>query len=370
MRVLVLGAAGVMGRRVASELARDPNVDSLVVSARRDEAAQELGKILGGSSGKVSAITLEITEAPALIRAARDADVVVSCAGPFYLYEIDCVRAAIDAGTHYVSLCDDHVVTDRVLALNASARDAGVTVVSGCGFSPGITNLLASMATEELDSVEEIAVSIAGSSADPSGPATALHFVAMMAADAPEISDHAADLAAAGTSPKLVYFPEPVGWVETFRCGHPEVVTLPKVHSDLRALRFRIGLTERAAMDVARASLAAGLLATERNRRAWVRFSKPLRPFLESLPPRGAPWTGARVDVRGMLRGRSHTVSLAVVDRLANLATIPLAKAATEIVKTKGLGVKSPEEAFEPRAFLKALVGRGIRIARLEAERV
>ena len=370
MRALVLGASGVMGRRVASELARDPAVDSLVVSARRDEAARELGTIFGGSSGKVSAISLDVTDTAALVRAARDTDVVVSCAGPFYLYEIDCVRAAIDAGTHYISLCDDHAVTDRVAALDPSARDAGVTVVSGCGFSPGITNFLAAVGTSELDSVHEIEIAVGASSADPSGPATGLHFVTMMASDAAEIADHSIDRIPSATSPKLVYFPEPVGWVETFRCGHPEIVTLAAAHPELRTLRFRVGLTERAAMDVTRASLAAGLLANERNRRAFVRLSRPLRPVLESLPPRGAAWTGARVDVRGERGGRSHTVSLAVVDRISNLATIPLAKAATEVMELKVGGVKTAEQAFDPKSFLKALADRGIRIARLEPQRV
>lgn len=370
MKALVLGASGVMGRRVASELARDPEVDSLVVSSRREGAARELGTILGGSSGKVSAITLDVTDTTALVRAARDADVVVSCAGPFYLYEIDCVRAAIDAGTHYISLCDDHAVTDRVAALDPSARDAGVTIVSGCGFSPGITNFLTSVGAAELDSVQEIEIVVGASSADASGPATSLQFATMMASDATEISDHSVDRVPSATSPKLVYFPEPIGWVETFRSGHPEVLTLASIHPELRTLRFRIGLTERAAMDVTRASLATGLLASERNRRTFVRLSKPLRPFLESLPPRGAAWTGARVDVRGVRAGRPHTVSLAVVDRISNLATIPLAKAATEVTKLPGGGVKAPEQAFDARSFLRALAERGIRIARLEAQKV
>lgn len=370
MKVLLLGASGVMGRRVASELARDPDVDRLVLSARRDEAVRELGTIFGGSSGEVSAISLDVTDTGALIRAARDVDVVVSCAGPFYLYEIDCVRAAIDAGTHYISLCDDHAVTDRIVALDPSARDAGVTIVSGCGFSPGITNFLAAIGASELDAVHEIEIAIGASSADPSGPATGLHFVTMMASDAAEISDHSIDRVPAATSPKLVYFPEPVGWVETFRCGHPEIVTLASLHPELRTLRFRIGLTERAAMDVTRASLATGLLATERNRRTFVRVSKPLRPFLESLPPRGAAWTGARVDVRGERGGRSHTVSLAVVDRISNLATIPLAKAAGEMMNLQGGGVKSPEQAFDPKSFLKGVADRGIRVARLEPQKV
>ncbi|MDQ3940558.1 MAG: saccharopine dehydrogenase NADP-binding domain-containing protein [Actinomycetota bacterium] len=369
MKVLVLGASGVMGRRAAAELARAAEVTSLVLSAR-DARAEQLAEILGGIKENISHLQLDVTDRPALQAAMRNVDVVVSCAGPFYLHEVDCVRAAIDTATHYVSLCDDHVVIDRVVAQDAAARDAGITVVSGCGVSPGITNFLVAQAAQELDAVDEIELALAGSSADRSGPATVLHFIVQMSADATFISDYSNDRVPGATAPKLVYFPEPVGWVETFRCGHPEMTTLPLVHGDLRTLRYRAGLTERAAMDVLRASLATGLLSTEQNRRLWLKLSNPVRPLLESMPPRGAAWTGLRVDVHGQTNGRPRTVSFGVVDRLANLATIPLALAAVDVTKERGRGVRSPEQVFDPKRYLKSLIARGIRIARLEAQQI
>jgi saccharopine dehydrogenase-like NADP-dependent oxidoreductase len=362
----VLGATGFLGRRTTAELSRHPDVTGVIASARDGGAAARVAKLLGGSGGKVSALTLDVTDETGLIRAARDVDVIVGCAGPAYLLELSCARAAIDAGTHYVSLNDDHPATERVNRLDGDARDAGVTIVSGCGFSPGITNLLVALAGDEVDAVEEIAISIAVSSADGGGPAGALHFVTMMGGEAPAISDHEPDGAPAATSPKLVFFPEPVGWVETFRCGHPEVITLPQKFPDLSALHCRMGLTERAVMDTLRASLATGLLATDRSRRAWLRMSEPMRPFFEALPPRGAAWTAARVDVRGSKDGRTQTISYGVVDHLVNLGSIPLARAAVELATRKGGGVLAPEQLFEPKPFLNALVQRGIRLARLE----
>ena len=370
MNVLVLGASGVMGRRAAAELARSEAVTSLSVAAREPTTAKRLIGVLGGPESRVTPRSFDLTDRTRLVEAMRDADVTVGCAGPFYALELDCVRAAIDAGTHYVSLCDDDAVTARVLALNDAARDADVTVISGCGASPGLTNLLVALAAEELDGVDEIGVSIAVSSADRSGPASALHFVATMAGDASEISDHAVERVRAATAPKLVYFPEPVGWVETFRCGHPEVTTFPRVYAGLSTLQCRMGLTERVAMDVLRAAVASGLLANEANRRAWTRLSDPARPLLESIPPRGAAWTGLRVDVRGTSDGRARTVTFGAADRLTNLATLPLCLAAIEVGNGVAHGVRSPEEALDLKSFLGKLVARGIRIARLEPERV
>ena len=123
-------------------------------------------------------------------------------------------------------------------------------------------------------------------------------------------------------------------------------------------------------MDVVRASAAAGLLGTESGRVRMRKLADPIRPILEMLPPRGAPWTGARIDVRGPSGGRLTTVSLAVVDHLANLATIPLVCGALQILTGDvPTGVVVPERAFEAGMFLEQVASRGIRVARLDASR-
>ena len=368
MRVLVAGVAGAIGRRVAGELAREPSLDRLVVTARSKEDADRVASLLG--SDRVAGEALDLRDSHRFVQLARDVDIVVCAAGPHYRFEIDAVRAAIDAGTHYISLNDDQSATDRVTSLNDAARDAGITVVSGCGISPGLTNLLVALAAKEIDEVEEIDVALAASSADTPGTGTQLHFFAQMSEPAAGISDHSTQVVRAGTSPRLIYFPDPVGWVETFRSGHPEVSTLPVEYPGLGSLRYRVGLTERAAMDVVRASAAAGLLKTESGRVRMLKMADPMRPVIEMLPPRGAPWTAARVDVRGPSGGRLSTVSLAVVDHLANLATVPLVCGALQVV-AGGVptGIVVPERAFQAGAFLEKIASRGIRVARLDAAR-
>ncbi|MDQ3982384.1 MAG: saccharopine dehydrogenase NADP-binding domain-containing protein [Actinomycetota bacterium] len=372
MRMLVLGATGSIGRRVSAELARHPDVDRVVLSARGAEDLERFAGLFGGKDRRVLPHRLDVTDDDALRAAMRDADVVVSCAGPSYLLEIDCVRAAIDSRVHYVSLCDDHVVTDRVMALDDDARDAGITVISGCGLSPGLTNHLVSRARRELDENDEIEISVAASSVDAGGEAAAIHFLFELSQDAPVLADGRRTALRAGSAPKLVYFPEPVGWVETFRCGHPEVITLAETSPGLRACEFRVGLTEKPIMDIARASAALGLGGTERTRRMSYRFAEPLRPLIEKIPPRGASWTAARVDVRGKKDGRPTTESLAVVDRLANLAAAPLVLAALALARGEvhERGVRTPEAAFDAGDFLAALAQRGLRVARLEPQLV
>jgi len=368
VNALVLGATGAMGRRVAAELARSDEVTSLTVAGRELAGAEGVAALLGGAQRNVRGISLNVDEADGLVNALRESDVAVSCCGPTYLFEPRLVAAAVAAGTPYVSLFDDHMVLDQVTEHGPAAEQAGVTIVAGCGISPGLTNLMTALGARELEDVAEIDVAVAASSADSEGPAAAVHLLALMTSDAPFVSDHQSSRAKAGTAPRLVYFPEPVGWVETFRLGHPEVVTLAKRFPGLRSLAFRLGLTEKAAMDVLRASVATGLLKSERARQTFSALTGPMRPVLEKVPPRGAPWTSARIDVRGTSEGRRAGVTLGVTDHLSNLACIPLAIAAVELgtKRAKHPGVHAPDEVFEPAGFIKKIGERGLRIARLE----
>jgi saccharopine dehydrogenase-like NADP-dependent oxidoreductase len=368
VRVLLVGGSGNSGRRTAAELMRFEEV-SLTVAARRADSATRVAELLGGSSGKVAALGLDATGKSELASAARDHDVVASCAGPAHRLEIPAISACIDAGTAYVSLCDDRAATAESLDLDGAAKTAGVTVVTGCGLSPGITNLLTAYAAQSLDRVEEIEVAVAYSLNDSPGDSTMSHLLHELSREAPYVSEFRTVNGRAGDLPRPIYFPEPVGWVETFTCGHPEALTAPRVYPDLRAIRFRTGLTERAAMDALRAAAAARLprAGTDHLSARVVRRSVRL---LRSLPPRGAAWTAARVDVWGETDGRPEIVSLGVVDHISNLTSLPLAHAAVEIGRRAVThpGVNTVEEVFEPAPFLGALAHRGLRAAHLTPE--
>ena len=360
MNVLLLGASGAIGRRTAAELVRSPEIDRLTLAGRDRAVLRSLSDRLRGRA-TVDLDAFDILE-PNLSRHMSGRDVVVSCAGPGVELELPCVDAAIATGTRYVSLNDDVEPARALPGRDEHAKTTGATIVSGCGAAPGISNLLVALAAADLDSVEEIEVSFAASSVDGGGPAGDMHFI--------ELLDRAArerDSREEGGSPHPVYFPEPVGWVETFACDHPEELSVLSEDGDARSFRFRIGLGEKAVMDIVRAAVAARLTGGDLRRRVWLKAAAPLRPVLEKATPGVAAWTALRTDVRGHAAGKSRTVTLGVVDHLANLASIPLAHAALS-VSSLGPGVFTPNRAFPPRPFLRALAARGIRFARLEPQ--
>ena len=356
MNVLLVGATGAMGRRAATELIRTGDLERLTIAARNRGSLDNLAGLLRGS------VDVRVDECDLLAEdlTAHFAghDVVLSAAGPGYLLEDRCVEAAIAAGVDYISLNDDLDPAQSAAARDQEARSRGVTIVSGAGMAPGISNLLVALAARRLDEVQEVEISVGASSADSGGPATELHFLAMLGAG------HFAESREA-RSPHPVYFPDPVGWVETFGVEHPEELALRAAHPSLQAFRFRVGLVEKAVMDTVRAGAAAGLGSSERGRRVLLKAARPLRPLLQAMSPGSSPWTALRVDVRGTKGSRTSTVSYAVVDRLTNLASIPLVRCAS-LVRGRGLGVTSLDQLGDAEELLGDIAARGIRFGELE----
>lgn len=361
MRILLLGANGHIGRRCASELLRHPEVEQLTFAGRTAEPLQQMADSMRGRA-EIDIAPFDITKG-GLSAHARRHDRIVSCAGPGYELESLCVDGALRASVDYISLNDDLSAAQQIRRRHEAAVGSEVTVLSGCGASPGLTDLLVALAAEELDHTEEIEVSFGGSSADGGGRATDLHFISMLDRAAHNELDQREGGARA---PRSVYFPDPVGWIETFPAGHPEQLNVVAQHPELSAFRFRIGLAEKAVMDVVRAGIAMRLTHGETKRKLWLRSAAPVRPLLEKLTPQAAPWTGLRVDVRGRKEGRNKTVSLGIVDHLANLASITLAQAAVDLPSGAPFGVVSPDQVFEPLPFLRKVAARGLTFARLQ----
>ena len=368
MNVLLLGATGAVGRRVAGELARSDAVTRLVISSRNGTSLEGFAHNLGGDARGVFHLELDLWKEAGLALAGREFDVIASCVGPSHLYEETVVSAAIAAGTSCVSLCDDAASVQHVGKSSDSAAAAGATIVTGCGLSPGLTNFMGRLAAAQLDEVDKIAIHVARSTADAGGPASLRSLVRTVAEGPPPASRGPGDPISA--TPRPSFFPDPVGWVETFGYDHPELTTLRRSFPEVGSVEFRAGLAERAAMDIVRA--VAALSRSKGSGGKSTVAPGLLRRVLERMPARGAEWTAARVDVEGRHEGRPLSISYGIVDHLANLAALPMAQAALALGsgETAAPGIHAPDEVFGAKPFLRALSHRGLRIARLEPHAV
>jgi short subunit dehydrogenase-like uncharacterized protein len=147
--VVVFGATGVTGRRVAAYLAeRSRETNLRWAAAARD--ARRLERILGEDG--VSApetILADVADPGSLAAMASRARVVLSLVGPYTLYGRPVIEACVAGGTHYADLTGELPFVRRIIdEFDRPAAAAGVKIVEVCGFEALPPDLAVQLAGE------------------------------------------------------------------------------------------------------------------------------------------------------------------------------------------------------------------------------
>ncbi|MEZ5073874.1 MAG: saccharopine dehydrogenase NADP-binding domain-containing protein [Solirubrobacterales bacterium] len=149
LSVVVLGATGVTGRRVAGYLAERAREDGFAwAAAARDPA--KLERVMAGvGAGGCPAIAADTGDERSLRALAARTRAVVNLVGPYTRHARPVVEACIGNGTHYLDLTGEIPFVRTVIRdFDAAARAAGVAVVQVCGFEALPPDLAVLAATE------------------------------------------------------------------------------------------------------------------------------------------------------------------------------------------------------------------------------
>lgn len=273
-RIAVVGV-GASGARAARQLAAAPDVAGVVLAGEGSRPTS-----LAGALG-----TKTVVAAPD--ESVFDHDIsTVLLAGPVGTH-VGLARAAVERGINVVSISDGSSDVADLMELDAPARSAGVTVVAGAAFSPGLSCVLAAHVARWVDHVEEVHVARFGTG----GPACARQHHSALSSFTYDWRDGEMVRRAGGSGRELCAFPDPVGSVDCYRAEAAETALLQA------ALPTAQRITARQAA----------------NRRQ--RFTSWL-PMLRKPHPEGR--IGAiRVEVRGRRDGAAVTEVTGVIDRPA-----------------------------------------------------
>ncbi len=232
-----------MGRYAARTAASLDFVDEIVVADLDESRAKEVAVKWVGE--KATTAKVDITRADELGRLLEGTDAVLNTTGPFYRFGPTVLKAAISSGCHYFDICDDWEPTLEMLAMDAEAREAGVTAVLGLGASPGITNLLAVKAAEALEKVSTLITGWGESEESREGleelkPGTGGSFSAAydhwlkQASGTIRLLEDGKFIDVPPLQEITVPYPG-YGARATYTIGHPEPVTLPRRFPQLRS---------------------------------------------------------------------------------------------------------------------------------------
>jgi saccharopine dehydrogenase-like NADP-dependent oxidoreductase len=228
VRVIVLGGAGAMGRVAVRALTEYEDVEQIVIADYNEEQASAVASAL--NSARLQVQQIDVTDEQRLADLLHGASVVLNAVD--YAFNLPVLRACIREKVHYADLGGLFHMTRKMMALHAEAEAAGITAIAGMGGTPGITNLLARLAVDRLDSVESIRVQLGCSDTTPTtAPLVAPYSIRTLldefTREAQVFQDGEWYAQPPLSGQEEIDFPAPVGRATAVYSLHSECATLP-----------------------------------------------------------------------------------------------------------------------------------------------
>ena len=359
MKIIVLGGAGDMGSRAVEELAEAEGIEQVTIADQNLEVARQIASRLQEKKARVDVKTVDANDHDGLVEAMRGYNVAASALGPFYLFEAKLVRAAVEAGVNYASICDDWLATDEAISqFSEQAHKKGVTVITGLGTSPGLSNMGVSYFARRMDKLHRADISVYMSLNAGGGEAVVGHTLFIMNGKVATWRDGKRVMVRACSEQQVLEFPK-FGPVKVWNMGHGEPVTVPLSIPGIREVNFFMGFGRGSNWLVLPAKL--GLFGGG----WWQRMLTKLVNSLEHLGKSQEPeWGAVRIDVWGEQGGKEiHEMACGIGQMREatglSLAIGTLMLARNEILTKEG-GVYGPEACLDPVSFLTRLKERGI----------
>ncbi|MEV6021055.1 MULTISPECIES: saccharopine dehydrogenase C-terminal domain-containing protein [unclassified Streptomyces] len=260
MRVLLVGAGGV-GTAVTRIAARRDFLTHMVVADYDLARAEAAVAALKEHGDRFSAMRLDATDEDAVRRALTEerCDALLNATDPRFVMPL--FNAARAAGTHYLdmamSLSAPHAthpheqcgvkLGDAQFEQAGSWEDSGRLALVGMGVEPGLSDVFARYAADELfDEIEEIGVRD-GADLTVEGydfaPSFSIWTTIEECLNPPVIyeKDRGWFTTAPFSEPEVFDFPEGIGPVECVNVEHEEVLLIPR-WVDARRVTFKYGL--------------------------------------------------------------------------------------------------------------------------------
>ncbi len=359
MKVIVFGGAGDMGSRAVEDLAVSEGVTQVTIADRNVEVAHKIADKLQGKGAKVDVVTVDADDHAGLVEAMRGYDAAASALGPFFKFEAKLVRAAIEAGVDYCSICDDWDAAEAVInELGDEAKKKDVTAITGLGTSPGLSNVAVRHLVGQMDKARRAEVYVY-LPLDMGGGAAALsHGLHIMSGEVATWRGGKRVMVKACSEHRVVEFPR-FGKIKVWNMGHSEPATIPRFIPGIEDVNFFMGFGRGSSLMIYPAKW--GLFAKERRADAVVR----ILGFIERITSGPEPeWGAVRIEVWGEKDGKEVHLMHCGIGQMREATGLSLSVGALMLgrkqILTEEGGVYAPEACIEPLTFLAYLNARGI----------
>ena len=320
MTYVGISGLGAVGSQLLQRLHARNDVDRLVIY---DADISSLKKF-----SRLPLDKIEIAPSPKIENSEIDFLFLCTPSGQHLEY----AHRAIKQGTSVISTSDRISDVLGMLGLHEIAVENKALVVTGVGFSPGLTCVLADFIANAFDVVDEIHIARDGTG----GPACARQHHRAMKRPSLDWRDGSWVRRPGGSGRELVWFPEPVGGADCYRAALPDAALLHPLFPNASRITARLSATRQD------------------------RFTSWL-PML--TPPHNDGGVGAvRVEVRGKIKERRETKILGATAAPSTVSSI-VAETLLDYTKSAELyGAMGTASVVQSKNFVDEIRKKGVKI--------
>lgn len=289
-RVLIVGGAGVFGRRLAEGLGQ--TTDAHLIIAGRSRARAEAAAL---SLGAFETAVIDRNAATADQLKALKADLVIDAAGPFQGADLRFARAVIEAGANYLDLADARDFVAAFPSLDELASARGVAAITGASSTPALTHAVLDELCDGWRRIDGVRAGIAPANRMDRGPVVMKAILSWVGAPVQVFEDGAWRTRAGWSDCGLIDVPM-LGRRRFALADTPDLDLIPARYAPRDAALFMAGLElwpMQRGMEFLAALRRWGVL------RNLVALAAPLRAAGDMLGPFGSDRGGMIVEVLG-----------------------------------------------------------------------
>lgn len=330
-KVLLIGASGSFGSRLAIMLARHSGIE-LILAARRREPLDELAVRLRAAHPAAHVTSLVFDRSN--LRQIGDISpwLVIDASGPFQGGDYALPHAALECGAHYVDLADARdFVSGFVPALDTLARARSLLAVTGASSTPALSHAALAPLVEGWQRIDDVVVAISPGAQAPIGLSVVQAILSYAGQPLQIFKDGRWQQVSGWSGARRVFMPGlGLRWVSI--CETPDLDLLPKNFPIRQNATFLAGL-ELTVMHLGLSALSSlvrwGILKTLQP------FAAPSQTIARYLQGFGSDRGGMLVTARG--RDHDDCAALACWSLLAEANAGPNVPAAAAAAMTHGL---------------------------------
>lgn len=313
MKAMVVGV-GAVGSVTAKHLAKSEEVEELIIADKNYERAKKVAS----ETGRRKAIPKRINAAniKQVVKAAKEVDVLVNATLP--RFNIQLMKASLEAGTHYIDLASDDI--EEQLEFHKDFREEGLSAVICMGEDPGLSNIFARYAADQMSRVVSIKIRDCESSIIK-GMRSRLTPLFSKEVYFAELFE-AAYIYQNGRFKRLpplsgyeeYEFPPPLGRMPVYAVSHEEVFTLPRYIKGVKYVDFKLSIPDEV-VQILKVLKVIGLLSKKKVRVDGQEISPAkvlyaVLPNPDELAGKVSGYAGIVVEVEGKKGRRTvkHTL--------------------------------------------------------------